>query len=581
MARHRASVIPRRAGALPALIPLLFTGALFVAPLAALVVRAYADADAVAPLEAWRRTGALELLGITVGQAAASAVLAVLVAAPIVWLVSTVDVPGMRVLRVIVTLPFVLPTVVVGVAFRALGSGLYDGLGLESGLGAVLMAHVFLNVAVVVRVVSAVWQQIDPSAVAAARTLGASPGRAFADVVLPRLLPAAAAAAALVFLFCSTSFGVIVILGDGRVRTLETEIYQQGVGYFRIPEAVALSFLQVLLVVAALILARLLGRGTPPAVGDRGGRRRRPRGAEWIPVVGVVGWAVWWLVVPIGSLVLRSLRPAGRWSFDGYRLLFSGADAGVDVVASLRYSVTGALAAMVIAVAVGLLAATATMRRRDLVSRVGAALAVLPLGISAVTLGFGYVVLMTWLPREVGTSPLLIPSVQALIAIPVVIGMIVPALAEVPARRRDAAAVLGAGPLRVFWTVDLPMIARSLCAAAGFAFVMAIGEFGATTFLAQPNTTTLPVLIGSLMGRPGADNLAAAMAASVLLVLVSAVVIFLVELAEPGRRRDDRPESDSADRAGPGPDLDARSGRVLADRAESRSLRRRTDRRSG
>lgn len=531
LAHHRPALSRRALGAGAALIPLLFVGALFIAPLAALVKRAIDDADAVSPLEAWRRTDALGLLGMTVGQAAASAVLALLVAAPIVWLVATVDFPGALALRVIVTLPFVLPTVVVGVAFRALGTGLLDGLGLDSGLGAILLAHVFLNVAVVVRVVSAVWQQIDPQAVAAARTLGASPWRAFADVVLPRLLPAVAASAALVFLFCSTSFGVIVILGDGRVRTLETEIYQQGVGYFRIPEAVALSFLQILLVVGALILARVLGRRTS-ATSDRGAVRRRPRGTGWLPVSAVLVWAAVWLVVPIASLVVRSLRPGGTWSTAGYRLLLDSGSGG-SVTASIRYSVTSALAAMAIAVAVGLIAAVAMTRRRDLVARAGAALSILPLGVSAVTLGFGYVVLTTLLPREVGMSPLLIPAVQALIAIPVVIGMTVPALAEVPQRRRDAAATLGAGPIRVFCTVDLPMIGRSLCAAAGFAFVMAMGEFGATTFLARADTTTLPVLIGSLMGRPGADNLAAAMAASVLLVGVSALVVFFVELAAP------------------------------------------------
>ncbi|MFC0314283.1 ABC transporter permease [Gordonia phosphorivorans] len=518
-------------GAAVALVPLLFVAALFLAPLAALAKRAFDDADAVSPWAAWQRTQAWELLGVTVGMAAASAVLAVLVAAPIVWLVATVDLPGMLLLRVVVTLPFVLPTVVVGVAFRALGTGPLDGLGLDSGLGAILLAHIFLNVAVVVRVVSAVWLQVDPQAVVAARTLGASPWRAFLDVVAPRLLPAVAAAAALVFLFCSTSFGVIVVLGDGRVRTLETEIYQQGVGYFRIPEAVSLSFLQILLVVAALILARVLGRSTP-ATSDRGGHRRRPRGWAILAVAGVLIWTVVWLVVPIGSLVVRSLRPGGEWSMGGYRVLFDDASS-VSIVDSLWYSVTSAVAAMAIALAVGLIAAVVMTRRRDTVAKVGGALAILPLGVSAVTLGFGYVVLSTYLPREVGMSPLLIPAVQALIAIPVVIGMMVPALAEVPQRRRDAAAVLGAGPARVFWTVDLPMIGRSLCAAAGFAFVMAMGEFGATTFLAQGDTTTLPVLIGSLMGRPGADNLAAAMAASVLLVAVSAVVVFFVELAAP------------------------------------------------
>ncbi|MFT3714516.1 MAG: iron ABC transporter permease [Gordonia sp. (in: high G+C Gram-positive bacteria)] len=514
----------RVAGLAGTLIPLGFTAALFVAPLVALVVRALDDADAVSPWEAWRRTDALHLLGVTVGQAALSALLAVLVAAPIAWLVATVDFPGALLFRVMVTLPFVLPTVVVGVIFRALGPGF-------SGLGGILAAHVFLNVAVVVRVVSSVWQQIDPRAVEAARSLGASPWRAFRDVVLPRLVPAVAAAAALVFLFCSTSFGVIVILGDGKVRTLETEIYQQAVGYFRIPEAVALSFLQIALVVVALIVSRRFARGVP-AVSDRGGRRRRPRGPGWLPVVVVLLWAALLLLVPIVTLVIRSFRPGGRWSLNGFRVL-DGDGLGDSVLASLWYSVTSALAAMVIAVLIGTLAAVMMTRRRDVIARLSGALAVLPLGISAVTLGFGYVVLSTYLPRWFGQSSLLIPAVQALIAIPVVIGMVAPALAQVPAARREAAAVLGAGPLRVFATVDLPMIRRSVGAAAGFAFIMAIGEFGATTFLARPNTTTLPVMIGSLMSRPGADNFAAAMAASVILVAVSAVVVALIEVASP------------------------------------------------
>ena len=518
---------------LGALIPLVFTAALFLAPLVALVVKAFDDPAAVSPLTAWRDTDALTLLGVTVGQAALSALLAVLVAAPIVWLVSTVDLPGALAFRVIVTLPFVLPTVVVGVVFRVLGSGPLSALHLDSGLGAILLAHTFLNVAVVVRVVSAVWQQIDPRTVAAARSLGASPWRAFRDVVLPRLVPAIAAAAALVFLFCSTSFGVILILGDGRVRTVETEIYQQAVAFYALPEAVSLSFLQILLVVAALLIARRFSRGVP-AVSDQGGDKVRPSGRGWLPVIAVLAWTLLWLVWPILVLVYRSFRPNGRWGFGGYRVL-SQDIVGGTVLSSLRYSVTSAVAAMLIALVIGGLAAVMITRSSGILSTIGGALSILPLGISAVTLGFGYVVLTTYLPRWVGASPWLIPAVQALIAIPVVIGMLVPALAQVPPARREAAIVLGAGPLRVFATVDLPMITRSLVSAAGFAFIMAMGEFGATTFLARTGTTTLPVMIGTLMNRPGADNFAAAMAASVILVAVSALVVTLIEVAASNR----------------------------------------------
>ena len=102
-------------------------------------------------------------------------------------------------------------------------------------------------------------------------------------------------------------------------------------------------------------------------------------------------------------------------------------------------------------------------------------------------------------------------------------------------RRRKTSRPVGASPLRVFLTVDLPMIGRSLCAAGGFAFVMALGEFGATSFLARADTTTLPVLIGSALNRPGAENLATAMAASVVLVAVTTLAVTIVEALRPRR----------------------------------------------
>ena len=529
----RASTALRPAH-LAALVPAAFTAVLFAWPLGVLIVRAFDTDDASTLTQAWAATRAWRLLGVTVAQAAGSAVLALLVAAPIVWLLATVRLPGAGLLRVIVTLPFVLPTVVVGVAFRALLTGPLEFLGIGDGWTAILLAHVFLNVAVVVRVVTAAWQRVDPRETAAARSLGATPIRAFVDVVLPRLLPAAASAAALVFLFCSTSFGVVMILGGGVANTLETEIYLRGIGYGQLPEAVSLSVLQIATVLVALGLARIVGTTRVPNPSGRGAHLTPARGARRLVVALVLGWTALWLILPIGTLVYRSLRPGGEWSLRGYRAL-TDSTYGDSAVDSLVYSVTSALLAMAIAVVVGLAASIALTRVGGAVARISGLLSVLPLGVSAVTLGFGYVLALSSMPPEVTSSPLVVPSVQALISIPVVVGVMVPALEQVPARLRDAAATLGAGPVRVFTTVDLRLTARSLCAAAGFAFVMAIGEFGATTFLARPNTTTLPVLIDSLMGRPGADNLATAMAASVLLVVVGAVVVAGVELLGGGR----------------------------------------------
>ena len=522
-------------------VPALFVVVLFAWPVIALVRRAVTIArdSGVGLIELLDRTDALGLLGVTLGQAAASTVLALAAAAPIAWLFARVRGTTALVLAVVVTVPFVLPTVVVGVAFRSLLSGPLAFLHIESGLPAVLAAHMFINIAVVVRVVGAAWRNLDPRLLEAARSLGAGRFRATMTVVVPRLVPATASAAALIFLFCSTSFGVVIILGAGELRTLETEIYTQAIGYFRIPEAVALSMLQIVVVMAALLLTRVFA--DPASRGSGGGARRAERnrrvaGGRWTrPVVWVVGaWTAVLLVGPVLVLMVRSVRPVahGDWTLAGYRALAEPVN-GVTPLESLRYSLVTATAATAIALVVGTLAAVALHRAHGVVGAIGSAVSLIPLGISAVTLGFGYLIVLASLPYEIAASPAVIPLVQALIAIPVVIRIMMPALESVPVRLRHAAATLGATPFRVFATVDLPIVGRSIGAAGGFAFVMALGEFGATSFLARADTTTLPVLIGSALNRPGAENLATAMAASVVLVIATVVAVVVVEAFRP------------------------------------------------
>lgn len=522
-------------------VPALFVVVLFAWPVIALVRRAVTIArdSGVGLIELLDRTDALGLLGVTLGQAAASTVLALVAAAPIAWLFARVRGTTAVVLAVVVTVPFVLPTVVVGVAFRSLLSGPLAFLHIESGLPAVLAAHMFINIAVVVRVVGAAWRNLDPRLLEAARSLGAGRIRATMTVVVPRLVPATASAAALIFLFCSTSFGVVIILGAGELRTLETEIYTQAIGYFRIPEAVALSMLQIVVVMAALLLTRVFA--DPASRGSGGGARRAERnrrvaGGRWTrPAVWVVGaWTAVLLVGPVLVLMVRSVRPVahGDWTLAGYRALAEPVN-GVTPLESLRYSLVTATAATAIALVVGTLAAVALHRAHGVVGAIGSAVSLIPLGISAVTLGFGYLIVLASLPYEIAASPAVIPLVQALIAIPVVIRIMMPALESVPVRLRHAAATLGATPFRVFATVDLPIVGRSMGAAGGFAFVMALGEFGATSFLARADATTLPVLIGSALNRPGAENLATAMAASVVLVIATVVAVVVVEAFRP------------------------------------------------
>ncbi|MGX9295098.1 ABC transporter permease [Tsukamurella paurometabola] len=516
--------------------PLLFVAVFFLWPVAAIVARGLSS-DGVGLWEGFTGAGGPGLVWFTLWQAAASTLLTVALGLPLAWLTARVRFRGQWLLRVVATVPFVLPTVVVGVAFRTLfapGGGL-GFLGLSETVWAVLLAHAYFNVSVVARIVGGVWSAVDPRAEQAARTLGAGPVRAFLTATAPALLPAVASAASVVFLFCATSFGIVLVVGGSRLRTLETAVYQEVVGAFDLRTAALLALVQIVIVVLAVALSGALRvRVSRPSAAARVDPRR-PVGRARLAVLAGVPVSVVLLLFPLGALLLRSLRPdpSGALSLDAYRRLTSDFGGVVPAKALLMSLVTAAQAGA-IALLVGGLAAVAISRSRGLLSRFADAVVMLPLGVSAVTLGFGYLLALQSLPA-VRESPAVLPFVQALVALPLVVRVLVPALGAVDPRQRQAAAVLGASPLRVFTSVDLPVISRSVAVAAGFAYVVTLGEFGAASFLVRPEQMTLPVLIGRISGRPGWSDAALAASCSVLLIAATVAVIGAVEAL----RRDD------------------------------------------
>ncbi|WP_353648457.1 iron ABC transporter permease [Nakamurella sp. A5-74] len=492
-----------------------------------------------------------QILWFTVWQAAASAGLCLLLGIPGAYVLYRCSFRGRGVVRALVTIPFVLPTVVVGLAFRTLfaDDGPLGSWGWDGTVGAILAAHVFLNYVVVVRTVGASWAGLDDREVLAARSLGAGPVRAFATVTLPALMPAVLGAASMVFLFCATSFGIMLVMGGGRYRTLETEIYRQTVVIFDLRTAAVLSVVQIVAVAVLLAITGLL-RSRAEATWRTASTLRRgiTRGA--VPAVLITAVTVLAMVVPIAVLVVRSLRTqtstGAGWGLDNYRALGTlGADniMLVPVTTALGNSLRAAVFAAIGALVVGLAVSALLARRprstagRRLLSSVDAVM-MLPLGVSAVTVGFGFLIAFDSAPLDWRGQPWLVPVAQGLVAMPLVVRMILPVLRSTDDRLRQAAAVLGSSPLRVWRDVDLPIVSRALAGAAAFAFVIAMGEFGASSFLATPQNPTLPVVIGRLISRPGAANTGTALAAATVLAVTCVLAVLLVEsLVRRGDRR--------------------------------------------
>ncbi|MFO7572550.1 MAG: iron ABC transporter permease [Gaiellaceae bacterium] len=506
-------------------VPLAFLALFFLYPLAAIVERGLLSGGGRAPLDVLADPLTREVVWFTVWQAVASTLLTFAVALPATYVVGRYAFRGRSVVRALVVVPFVLPTLVVALAFLAV---LPERL--ERGWLPILVAHAFFNVAVVLLVVGTFWAGIDRRMSEAAATLGADPWQRLREVTLPTLAPALAAAAAIVFLFSLTSFGVVLVLGGPLYATLEAEIYNQAVRVFDLRAAAVLALVQLTFVVLAVWTALRL-EARIGVTGDRRPERdvlRRPRTAgEKALVLGSLTWLAIFLGLPLAVLVERSLAVGGGHGFEAYRALARPTSVLLAapweaIVNSLLY----ASAATAIAVVVGGLAAFAIARTRG--PRVLDGLLMLPLGASAVMLGLGFVIAFDTAPLDFRAAPWIVPVAQALVAIPFVVRIVAPTLRSIDERQREAAAILGASPGRVRREIDVPIVGRAVAVAAGLAFAISLGEFGATVFLARPDRPTLPVAIFRFLGRPGELNAAQAYALAVVLMAVTAASVLLV-----------------------------------------------------
>lgn len=527
-----------------AAVPLVFLAVFFVYPVGSVIGHGLDSSGRVDPAGVVRDREVWRTVWFTLWQATVSTALTLAAGLPAAWALARNDFRGRALVRALVVVPFVMPTVVIGAALRATFErlGLDDGaLRLDHTVWAVLLAHVIFNVAVVVRVVGGYWAVLDQRQIDAARVLGASRAQVWRKVTLPHLAPALWAASGIVFLFCFTSFGVILVVGGPTARTLETEIWRYAVQRTDFTTAAVLAIVQLALVIALVTTSSRVERRA--AAGS--GLRRPPRPTQVrtirarVLLAAIVGATLSLLLLPLAVLVERSLAVGDGYGLAHYRAL-ADRDArralAVPTADAVTNSVVFAAQATAIAVVVGLLASFVVVHGPRLVARVLDVGLMVPLGTSAVTVGFGILVALDEPPLDLRTSRLIVPIAQAVIGVPFVVRTLVPMLRSIDERLRDAARVLGASPSRVRRAVDLPIVGRALAAAAGFAFAISLGEFGATSFLARPDRPTVPVAMFRLLSQPGSSRRGQAMALGVVLTVVTLGCVALIEHAQRGRR---------------------------------------------
>ncbi|MEO8611962.1 MAG: iron ABC transporter permease [Chloroflexota bacterium] len=488
-----------------------------------------------------------DTLWFSLWQAALSTILTLALALPGAYVFARFQFPGKTLLLSLATLPFVLPTVVVAAAFSALigprgvvNSALMSlftlatpPIQLDRSLTIILIAHVFYNYAVALRMISSYWANQNPRMEEAARVLGAHGWRLWRDVQLPILRPAIIASSTLVFIFTFTSFGVVLILGGPRFATIEVEIYRQAVNLFNLPVAAALSLVQIGLMFAMmLVYTRLQKRIANESVSTAQAARAPKNRKERAFVTGNLLFIAVLLFAPLLALVIKSFSGEAGFTTQFYQQLTINSRNSVLFVPpaqSIGNSVLFAAITTILALVLGLITAYLLSRGQSRLTNLLDPLFMLPLATSAVTLGFGFIIALDEPPLNLRASPILIPLAHTLVAMPFVVRSVLPALRAIPPSVQEAARVLGASPWRTWWRIDMPLISRGLIVGATFAFTVSMGEFGASLFVARPDTPTMPIVIFRLLGQPGALNYGQALAMSSLLMLVSAMAFILIE----------------------------------------------------
>jgi thiamine transport system permease protein len=520
---------------LAVVIPLVFIGVLFYFPLGRILSMGFGG-GAIAAITTYR-IGAI--LWFTIWQAFVSAVIALILGIPGAYLLYNRRFSGQKFLRAAITVPFVLPTIVVAIGFTSLRGLPIVGSALSGGsmIPVIICAHVFMNYSLIVRGVGSMWSTLDPRTEDAAALDGAGRFRTLWSVTLPQLRAAIISAFSLVFIYCLASFGIILVLGGGLVNSIETEIFTAATQFLDLTKTTGLAMVQMALTAIAFLFAQRATRKSVmiEAVDSESIRKRVDR-RDWAAVT-LTGLVVTFLIgLPVISVVVRAFIFQGNFSLVNFRNLggFGARDllsitVGQAAMNSVRNLIISLTLTMVISLLVSyVISRNSNNARCKFAQRVLDILFQIPIGVSAVVLGFGYLVTFSGGIFPLRSSWLVVPLVQSLLATPLVIRFIYPALLSIDRELLDAASVDSASASQSWWQVELPLIRSSITTAFGYAAIISIGEFGAASFLAYGDQGTLPTVLYQLISRPGAQNYGMAMATSALLILLAFLTIFLI-----------------------------------------------------
>ncbi|MFX1336212.1 MAG: ABC transporter permease [Promethearchaeota archaeon] len=491
-------------------------------------------------------------------QALLTTILCLIIGIPGSYILAHYQFLGRSLLRNLLTIPFILPPIVVLIGFIAVfGHGSWINQVWKSFTGmrlidiyntyeGIILAHVFYNIPVIIRLTEIGWKNIDPELEAVGRSLKASKWQIFWKIQFPQLFPILAVASLLVFIYAFNSFAIVLVLGGVQYQTLEVRIYSLAKGAFDFNAAAALTLVQILINIVIIILylhfsnkyeiptakyAWTIDKTLLPKPFQLSTILRLLSVFGYFLIVGII------CLLPIIGVFIASFTSSdGIFTLEHYtRLLdlnlrsFIGLAPQTMIINSLVFGIGVLILASILALLLnyGLNYETTYKGTPKLTLRqsISGIIVILPLAVSSITLAFALFSLyhLTPIYRDVSLAIII---AQTLIAFPFANRIIAGTRANIDPTVVNVARSLGASRLRTFIKIELPLLLPGIIIAGLFSFAISIGEFGATSFLARANFATIPVGIYRLIDT---RNIGSAASFSAVLVIITVISFMIIE----------------------------------------------------
>ncbi|NHJ85281.1 MAG: iron ABC transporter permease [Asgard group archaeon] len=486
-----------------------------------------------------------KIFAFTLAQAILSTIVSLLIGIPIGYLFGKYNFPGRKVLLIFFTVPFVLPSVLVGMGFLIIFGE--DGL-FGAPILSIILAHAFYNIPLVVHYFSSYYQNFDRDLIGAAKTLGSKKFHLFARVYVPIFIQPLLTAALLTFIFCFLSYGIILILGAlSLFRTTETQIYSEYLSN-NANVAAILALLQLLVMIAFVIgyliftnkRAKKEKSGTTETIPlekiNFKEFLKKPSGI-FLGLVFVFGLLL--ELAPLISILIRApfiapiFDPLGNGIRENSLLDLLNTDITTSaritlvgaILNTLKFAFGSATLASVFSIITVIALSASKRKHRNLPLEL---LTYLPIAISSTTLSLGIMQTFANIPLFTNHPTIFIMISHALLGYPFITRALLNGLNTIDPDIIDSSKTLGANWFYKLRKIYIPLLFPSFIAGFTFALGLSIGEFTTVNFFAinYDNIATLTVVLYRLRS---VRKFALASAVGTILLLISYFSFFAIE----------------------------------------------------